>query len=131
MATVKRHIIKRGLRSLAILQSGEEPSAAEAEDAIDVLNAMLHAWEFDGITLNHIDLAYTDTFPYPDNHIDPVMYNFALRYATEFGKDIPAVVISGAKDGYRNLQNYYLETPDLSMPSTLDSYYNPNRPFSI
>lgn len=127
MATVKQ-IIKRAMRSLAILQSGEEPTAAEAQDAVETFNAMLHAWEHDGIPLNHIDLAYADTFPYPDHHVDPVMYNFAVRYGVEFGKDIPAVVIGGAESGYRNLQNYYVDVPTLEVDTALDSYWNPNGP---
>lgn len=39
-----RDLIKASLRKLGILASGEEPSAAEAQDALTALNAMIASW---------------------------------------------------------------------------------------
>lgn len=125
MATVQQ-IAKKSLRLLGILQSGEEPSANEASDITESLNDLLYSWEHDGIALSHSDLLYTDTFPYPDNHINPTAYNLAVMIAPEYGKQTPAEVVAGAESGYRALQNYYLDPADLTVDSMLDSYYNPN-----
>ncbi len=125
MATVSQ-AVKKAMRLMSILQVGEEPSAEEAQDATESMNDMLHAWELDGITLNHVDLSYEDTLPYPEHHIKTISYNLAIELAAEFGKTAPASVVVYAENGYRNLQNYYLDLADLSVDSAINSYYNPN-----
>jgi hypothetical protein len=44
-------IIRRSLRILGAIQSGETPGAQENQDAIDALNAMVSAWQASGLHL--------------------------------------------------------------------------------
>lgn len=125
MATAKT-VIKRALRLLAVSQSGEEPSADEAQDSLTALNEMLFSWELDSIPLNHIELVYTDTLPFGDNHIQAITYNLAVQLADEFGKQPTQIIYDKARKGYRNLQNFYANIDDAQTDAALDPYYNPN-----
>jgi hypothetical protein len=44
-------IIRRALRQVGAIQSGETPGAQENQDAIDALNAMVSAWQASGLHL--------------------------------------------------------------------------------
>ena len=125
MATAQT-VIKRALRLLKVTQSGEEPSAEEAQDSLTALNDMLFAWELDAIPLNHIELLYTDTLPFDDNHIQPITYNLAVQLADEYGTQPTQIIYDTADNGYRNLQNFYVDPADAQTSDTLDPYYNPN-----
>jgi hypothetical protein len=122
------NLIKRAMRTLGILQTQEEPDAAEAQDVLSILNSMLKAWELEGIKLAHVDMVLTDTLPYPDNHIDPIVYNLAVMIAPEFEVDTRADVIYMAKNSYRNLQNYYHDATELSVDTALHPLFSPNSP---
>ena len=126
MATAQS-VVKRALRLLAITQTGEEPSADEAQDALSALNEMLFSWELESIPLEHIEMAWTDTLPFPTNHIRPITYNLALVLADEYGKQPTQMVFDIAQRGYRNLQNFYLDYDDLPVDPAINPYYSPNR----
>lgn len=131
MSRTALDVIKKSLRELGILQTQEEPSAAEAQDALDTLNGMLTAWELDGIKLSHVDMVLTDTFPYPDNHYLPVVYSLSVEIASEYGIDIRGDTVAKAENGYRNLQNYYYQPVELQVDTALHPLYSPNRSFSL
>lgn len=131
MSKTALEIIKKSLRELGILQTQEEPSAAEAQDALDTLNGMLQTWELEGIKLNHVDMVLTDELPYPDNHYLPIVYNLAVEFAAEYGIDLRADTVGKAENGYRNLQNYYYEPAELQVDTALHPLYSPNRSFSL
>lgn len=120
------NLIKRTMRTLGILQTQEEPDAAEAQDVLNILNSMLKAWELEGIKLSHADMVLTDTVPYPDNHIDPIVYNLAVMIAPEFEVNTRGDVIQMAANGYRNLQNYYLQPTEMALDNALHPYFGPN-----
>lgn len=122
-------VIKAAMLELGILQTQEEPSADEAQDGLDVLNGMLHAWELDGIRLNHVDVVLTDNLPFPDSHYLPIVYNIAAEYAAQFGTDLRADTALKAENGYRNLQNFYHTPDEMSVDPALHPYYTPNRYF--
>lgn len=50
MATA-RDIIKRAMQKIGVLVKSEEPSADEAEDALDSLNAMIASWSNDSLDI--------------------------------------------------------------------------------
>ena len=130
MSKTALEAVRAAMLELGILQTQEEPSADEASDGLDLLNGMLGAWELDGIRLAHVGLALDDTLPYPSNHYMPVVYNLAVEMATQFGVDLRPDTASKASNGYRNLQNYYLDLQPMSVDDALNSYYAPNRYFS-
>ncbi|HEY6022465.1 MAG TPA: hypothetical protein VIY48_22165 [Candidatus Paceibacterota bacterium] len=48
--------IKSSLRALNVIQSGEDPSAEEGNDCLQILNQMLDAWNSDGLTIFTIQI---------------------------------------------------------------------------
>lgn len=102
MATVAS-VVKRAFRLLGLTQSGEEPTAAEASDAVQALNEMLHGWALEGVDLEHSDVAYSDTFPYQEEYREPIAYNLAVLLADEYGKDVPQIVFTKAADGFSRI----------------------------
>lgn len=99
--------IKRALRKLGVIASGESPSHDEAADGLTCLNAMLHRWKIEGVDLNHISVTLTQTLPYPPSHDDPIVSNLAIEYASEFGIPIKPELAVIAGRGFTALQNHY------------------------
>jgi len=120
-------LIKRAMRSLGVLHTGEEPSADEAADALQDLNEMLNQWRDEGIDLEFItDLALTDTIPYPDDHMMAFRYNLAIRLAPEFGVEPNAFLMALAETSFARLQARYTKPALLKTDEALDVVYNPN-----
>jgi len=131
MSITAGDLVKNALRKIGVLQTQEEPDADEMDDGLTTLNNMLHAWELDGIRLNHTDVVSTDTLPYPDNHTNPIMYSLCVQFCTEYGKPITAEIAGNGENGYRNLQNYYYQPDEMSVDNALHPYYATNRPYGI
>lgn len=117
-----RDVIEDGLRKLTILQAGEAASASEASDGLDVLNDMLHGWPTD---LQHVDLTLSDDLQVPPDHLRAIKFNFAIEYASQFGKQIPPSVAAIANASLRDLQNRYAN------PARLNAQQFKRKPFDI
>lgn len=105
-------IIRRAMRSIGVLHHNEAPKASEAADALDTLNDMLNAWIYDGIDLEYLGLALTDTFSYPDDHVAAIRYNLAVELCGEYGKQVPPVIAANAVRYKMALQAAYCD-PDI------------------
>ncbi len=75
--------------------------------------------------------ATTDTIQVPVNYEEPIIYNLAIRIASEFGKEIPREVVEIARKSFnritiRNASNY-VEPISLNLPVNLAGGYNINR----
>jgi len=121
------NVIERALREIGVIQSGESPSATEAQDALTSLNQMLHGWRLKSVNLNHIDLVLIDTLPYPQDHEDPIVYNLAARLGQEYGVSIKPVTAALASDSFRSIQNYYADPQDSTFDDALNPVYGQNR----
>ncbi len=130
MATAQ-DLINRAFRIATVIHSGEAPGAAEIQDALTMLNQMLHGWKLDGIDLNHITLALTDTFPHPEDHEEAVVYNLVPRLCTEYGVTLKTEVATLATRLFVNLQNFYADPQDARIDPALDPYYSPNRYYDL
>jgi hypothetical protein len=119
-------IIRRALRSLGVLRTGEEPTARESADALHTMNDMLNAWRLNGIDLEYLDIELPDIVPYPDDHISAIRYNLALELSAEYGVQPPAVVVSMAGSTYANLKAHYFQVGELSVDAALNPRYNAN-----
>lgn len=119
-------LIRRAMRSLGVLHTGENPSAAEAADALDTLNDLLNAWRNEGLDLEVVsDLALTDTLPYPDDHVTAIRYNLAVELAPEYGVQVSQVVAAMARRHWLALRAQYMRPDTLSTPDDLLPVYNP------
>jgi hypothetical protein len=119
-------LIRRSMRALGVLRSGENPSAAEAADALDTLNDMLNAWRQEGIDLEHLTLALTDVLPYPDDHVACIRYNLSVELAAEYGVGLSPSVAMQARRTFLALRSQYMQPVELSVDDALRPIFNPN-----
>jgi len=105
--TTAKQIIDGAFRELAITQTGEELPSNEAQDALDKLNRLLHAWRLLGVDLNHIDVTLDETMAIEDDHVLPIIFNFAIEVAPEYGKAIRQDLAIKASTGFDNLLSFY------------------------
>jgi hypothetical protein len=127
MTVTARDLVTMSLRSIGVLHSGEVPSAEEANDGLDALNQMLQSWIYEGINLEYLNLGLNDTVPYPDDHIGPFRWNLAVRLSPDYGIQVTPAIAALATEGYRQLQRYYLDPPNLQVADDLAARFNPNR----
>jgi len=100
-------IIRRALRKIGAVAAEEEPSASEAQHALEELNAMAAAWEGKGIRWNWQKLTLHSDIPLPDWQIDALMWNLAVMMAPEWGATPSPVVVAAAAEGLQNLKAAY------------------------
>jgi len=121
--TTARDIIKRALRQIGELASGEDPPAEDAADALTALNGMLAAWEIDGIRIGLPALAINDTVTLPASQIDGITYNLATALAPEYNVQISPALATLADRGKAQLQRAYLFNPVVQTPRELSGTY--------
>lgn len=124
--TTANEIVSDALTEIGVTSPGETLSAAEAADGLRALNRMLHAWQIDGIRLDHEDMALSDTFPYPPDHEEPVIYNLAVRLGRQHGLPLAADLMTLASQGKRTLRSVYTRPPKLSVPHFWNPHHEPN-----
>ena len=113
-------LIRSALRTLGVLRAGENPTPAEAADALVTLNGMLNAWIYDGMDLEFVDdLVLTGTVPYPDDHLPAFRYNLAVELAPEYGVEINAVMAGLAGKYYRQLRTSFVSPDTLGIDEAL------------
>lgn len=109
-------IINRAAKTTKILAAGETLEDEDAQDILDSLNEMLHAWEINyGIDLGHSDLDLTDTVYLPDSHLQAVRYNLAKNISHEYNAPLSPVALDIAETGLRMLQAYYCAPRELQI----------------
>ena len=131
--TTARAVIKTSLRKLRVVAEGEEPSAQQITDGLEVLNNMLSGMKARGGDLEFEDIALTDDIPVPREHIESCGYLLAKRYNSEFGGELPPEVAQEAERSERIFQAYYsryvVSPPDKAIQRRLSRYsrgYNIN-----
>lgn len=97
-------IVTRALKRLALVEPGETPSAADAEDGLAALNAMLAGWQADGINVS-------PDVPLPAKHEEGVVALLAVRLAPDYGKEAPVQVYADASRGMDRLYADYIQPP--------------------
>jgi hypothetical protein len=97
-------IATRALKRLGLVEPGETPADDQAEDALAALNAMLAAWEADGI-------AVSPDIPLPAKHEEGVIALLAVRLAPDYGKEASAQVYADASKGLSRLEADYISAP--------------------
>lgn len=125
MATV-RDTIKRALRQIGALASGDDPSAEEGQDALDALNGLMASLKTQGVDYDHIPVALTDNFPMPDEHREHVVAMLAVKLAPEYGMTVAPTIATAASLGLLALQAaYYVAESSAADPAILERNYTP------
>jgi len=119
--TTARDVIKASLREIAVIGSGESLDADMANDGLEKLCRMVASWELDGISMGAPTWALTTTLPFPENHMQAIICNLAVRLAPEYGATavLSAETKGQAAEGYRSLQAVYGDPIDMSIDSAL------------
>lgn len=120
--TTAYSLVKGALRLIAVIASGEEPTASDMADGIEALNQMAQALRDDGIGLSWVDIALsTEEIPVAASHIKALKYLLAVDLAPEYGVQPSPFVISQAEGGYRALQAAFTIVPDATFDTGLAS----------
>lgn len=130
--TIVARVVRDALKHLRVLDPQEAVSAADMQDAIDALNAMVSRMEADGVSIGWAPVsAGTDTLPAPDEAVEALGYNLAVRLRSRFGVAIDPDVLQMATDGLAALRadviaNTYsrISYPDLPMGEGWCGGYN-------
>jgi hypothetical protein len=80
-------------------------------------NDMLNQWRQKSVDLEFFEFTtLDDVIPYPQDHMMAFRYNLAVMIAPEFGIKVSDVIAALAMDSFLNLQNQYMNPPELKMP---------------
>lgn len=110
MATANDIITRAGRRSKAL--AGEEAfAAAEAVDALQLLNDMMHAFGPRGVYYVHATLGATDTVNMPDEQIRNLILLFTEELMIDYGMPVDPVMASLISGALSELQAYYWVQP--------------------
>lgn len=113
-------IITRALRLIGAQAQGETPRADDAQDALLALNAMLQAWEGDGIRFgNAYPAALADTLNLSARELDAVAHNLAVRIAPEYGAGASPLLLDTADKLRRQVQAIYFDRRPARLDPTL------------
>lgn len=107
-------VITAAMKRLKILRSGGTPSASETADCLEALNDMLFEWRIGGPDLAAVTLESSDEIDVPDDHIQALKLNLAIRIANMFGASPTPFLITQAQNGYNALVAAHFTMQDLS-----------------
>jgi hypothetical protein len=113
--TTALDVVKTSLRSIQVIDAGEEPEASEGADALQAMNLMIHGWRNKGVDVGHTDLVLTDELKLDPRHHEAVIYLLAVRLAPEYEKAVSVEVATLAEAGWRGLQSHYIVPNDLKI----------------
>jgi hypothetical protein len=110
MATATE-IATKALKRINVIASGETPAAADLIDATDALNAMIAAWEIDGLS--------GDVLPIDARFEQGVTALLAMRLAEDYGKTAGPILQRDAANGWAGLQAAFFAVPQSSFDRAL------------
>lgn len=95
----------RALKRIAVVDGAEKIGAMEGADSVAALNAMLHGFVADGMTLKdaagndytHSDLSGSAAFPLHEKHFEGLASLLALRMLDDFGVPPPPALARDVK----------------------------------
>lgn len=112
-----RDVVYFALRK--IVGNGNDPEAAESEDALERLNDMLAAWRLEGCDVGLGKLALGDTLKVSDEFITAIKFNLRVSCHDHYDAPITPFDASMAQDGKRNVVTALFQNKDLRMSDTM------------
>lgn len=98
------NMIKRSLRLIGVIEAYEDPTASVENNALAVLNEMLHSWEREGIDYDHTSLAIGDALTVDETQMEAVRFNLACHLAIEHRRETPEWLALRARETYMQLR---------------------------
>lgn len=97
-------IVTGSLRAIGIIGETQDPSAEQGASAVTALNDLMASLEEDEIDLGWNPKDTTgDTAALPLGHVETIKALLAVKLASDYGVDVPAVVALNASSGYKRL----------------------------
>lgn len=129
--TTAIEIINDALREISVLAQNQTATNQQAVQALDQLNKLISRWELDGISIGVLNLDLTTTIPLPDNHIDVLVMNLAVKLCASYGKIPKPTTKEDADGGYTALQAAYGNPIDMTIDAAIriPRYFPTGRPF--
>lgn len=90
--TTARDIVESAWRRITVNSSEEVPTAAEADDLLEILNDYLFSLKTRGCSYVHVKLALGDTVPIHEDLDGSFKLVLARRGAEAFGRPVSAVL---------------------------------------
>lgn len=102
--------IRRALRIMGVIATGETPQAADVQDALDTLNALLAEWHIAGIGIPDYSVATETTEMTTDlADRDAIAYAIAFRMAPEYGMEPTAAQVAAGEEAFARLRLRYFQ----------------------
>lgn len=113
-------VVKDALQEL-LVQASEAPiEASEAQTAIRYMNRMMFEFDAQGITLGYTKVDNLgDPVTIPDGAYNGVVYNLAIRLASQYGAQVTASLTFAADSGIDAMRRIAVEVLPTQYPSTL------------
>ena len=110
--------IRRALRIL--VTPGPNPDGYNLDGAIQALNTMMSRWEANGTALGWSAVSsLSDPIPAPDEALECIAYNLAIKLAPEYGVAITPEIATAAADGLAALRRDVLSANPLHLRARL------------
>lgn len=119
MATVL-DVTRSALRKLQVLDPRQVPSADDQASGLETLNNMMLRWEADGTAMGWTPLSNpSDVLTVPDECLEAIIYNLAVRLAPEYDREPSETVASLAVSGLQEiLRDRMVEMPLIQILDT-------------
>lgn len=104
MAKVEK-TVARALRILGVIDARQPVKAVDMSTGIEALNGMMTRWEANTLSLGWSNVENpSDEMPAPDEALDAIAYNLAMRLRPEYGTTLDPDTIDMARRGLADLQ---------------------------
>lgn len=99
-----QELVARSLRLIQVIDARQPVKASDMSTAIAALNGLVRRWEANTLALGWAPVENpSDDLPLPDEALDAVAYNLALRLAPEYGVSPMPAVVQTAQDTLADL----------------------------
>lgn len=105
-------VVTDAMRRLNMMAAGQDPDAAEADEALRLLNDMMLSLPAKGVHAGWTELALSDDFPLEDKHINGVKWMLVKAITSVNGMSLSREQQENVTEGWLLLESDYkiLET---------------------
>lgn len=120
MSETAATVITSALQEI-LVQASEAPlEPDEIQDAIRYMNRFMAQLAADGIALGYTDVASTsDAITIPDGAINGLVFNLAIKLASQFGKAVSPELALNAREAKNTMRNIAVTIGRSHFPNTL------------
>lgn len=123
MSYTKREFVLAAFEELGIAASSFDLQAADLENGLRRLDALLGTWNGLGLRLGYPlplspgDSSLDEVTEVPDRANEAIITNLAIRIAPSFGKTPALVTMATAKNSFNTLLSRFAVPPERQMPA--------------